>query len=251
VNGYEEKDAWVEPGEDSGQIYSRLLGHRPVPAVVANFQERFTKAAFDRLDAPWHQAKAHGHHLRYEAAADAYRIALERQPYNWMLMGEVANFLNYALREPAAALEMSKAALTLNPACSAELWNAHGEALYSLGWIEESRPAFLRALEVNPDDVPARLNLAWVYLHQKEHNEALRVLAEALALDWRGVYRERLLQKQAEVLADLARRSQQQFQLLVNRVSKHPGPTPAQDNAPRADSQEAPSKPGARMGSAP
>jgi tetratricopeptide (TPR) repeat protein len=140
----------------------------------------------------------------------------------------VANFLNYGLRDPQAGLEMARAALALNPRCSAELWNVCGHCLWSLGRIREAQGAYERALQVNPDDVMGRYSLAWVYLHYKEHGEALRLIAEGLARDWRGDYRERLLQKQAEVLADLARRSRQEYQALINRVSQ-PSPSPGRE----------------------
>jgi hypothetical protein len=47
------------------------------------------------------------------------------------------------------------------------------------------------------------------------------VIAEALALDKTGEYRERLLQKQAEVLGGLEVRNRQEYLLLLNLVSKH------------------------------
>jgi tetratricopeptide (TPR) repeat protein len=170
------------------------------------------------------KAKEHASQGRLEAAASAYHKALERQPDNWLLLCEVANFLNFGLRDPQAGLEMARAGLALNPSCSADLWNAYGDCLFSLGRIGESRHAFEQALQINPEDVAARYNLAWVFLHRKEHAKALEVIAEALAKDWRGEYRDRLLQKQTEVLVDLARRRRQEFQAVLDRVSHHPTP---------------------------
>jgi hypothetical protein len=72
-----------------------------------------------------------------------------------------------------------------------------------------------------------------VFLHKKEHAEALRVIAEALARDWRGVWRDRLFQKQAEVLADLGRRAQQEMQTLVNRVSLYPRSPEERESEPK------------------
>ena len=62
-------------------------------------------------------------------------------------------------------------------------------------------------------------------VHRREHANALQVIAEGLAKDWRGEYRDRLLQKQVEVLADQARRARQEFQTLINRVSLSPRST--------------------------
>ena len=54
-------------------------------------------------------------------------------------------------------------AVALNPTCSAELWNALGDALYEWGRTEEARSAYEKALAVNGADVRARYNLAWVH----------------------------------------------------------------------------------------
>ena len=70
----------------------------------------------------------------------------------------------------------------------------------------------------------ARFNLAYVHTQLQEYPAALGRLAEAFALDRTGEYRERLLQKQQEVLALLARRHQQEYLLLTNLVSKAAAP---------------------------
>jgi tetratricopeptide (TPR) repeat protein len=133
---------------------------------------------------------------RFEAAATHYAKALERQPGNWVLLNEIAMFLTFSLRDVKAGIDMAKLALPLNPTCSAELWNTLGDALYEFGRTEEARGAYLQALQVNPGDVRARYNLAWVHTRQKDYGAALLCLAEALALDPGGEYRVRLLQKQ-------------------------------------------------------
>ncbi len=45
-------------------------------------------------------------------------------------MSEVAHFLTFALRSPIAGLDMAKAALACNPACSADLWNTLADCLF-------------------------------------------------------------------------------------------------------------------------
>jgi tetratricopeptide (TPR) repeat protein len=215
---------WVEPAEDNGHIYSRLLGHHIGPETAACFAEQFSKAAFDATEEPLRAARNFIHQGRYEAAATAFRKALEREPYNWMLLREVAAFLTFTLHHPAAGLAMAEAALRLNPACSADLWNTLGDSLFALGRVEAARQAYRRALRVNPGDVGARYNLSWVLLHDKDYAAGLHMIAEALALDKLGEYRERLLQKQAEILGHLAQRNQLEFQLLANRSRKYPFP---------------------------
>ena len=51
----------------------------------------------------------------------------------------------------------SQVALSLNPTCSAELWNALGDALYEFGRTAEARSVYEKALSVNEADVRALL----------------------------------------------------------------------------------------------
>jgi tetratricopeptide (TPR) repeat protein len=224
---------WAEPEKDSPRIYFRLLGHDLHPDVIATFRKCFDGTAAAELEGPAQAAGALAGQGRYEAAATAYRVALERAPWDWLVILEATNFLTFGLRDARAGAELARAGLDLNPCCSPELWNAYGDALFSLGQVNRARSAYERALAVNADDVQARFNLAWVFLHKKEHAEALRVIAEALARDWRGVYRDRLFQKQVEVLADLGRRAQQEMQTLMNRVSLYPRSPEDRDAEPK------------------
>ncbi len=138
-----------------------------------------------------------------------------------MLLAEVSQFLTFSLRDPKAGADMAKVALALNPTCSAELWCTLGDALYEFGRTAEARSAYEKALAVNAADVRARYNLAWVHTREKDFPAALQWIAEALALDKTGAYRERLLQKLQEVLGRQTQRHQQEYLLLINLVSKY------------------------------
>src|SRR5205807_5120887 len=104
---------------------------------------------------------------------------------------------------------------------SAELWNTLGDGLYEFGRTAEARSAYEKALAVNGSDVRSRYNLAWVHARERDFSAALAAIAEALGLDKTGEFRERLLQKQQEVLTQLALRNQQEYLLLINLVSKY------------------------------
>src|SRR5207302_5058092 len=156
-----------------------------------------------------------------ELAAGFYREALHLQARNWVLLCEVSQFLTFQMRDPKRGADMAKVALSLNPTCSAELWNALGDSLFEFGRTAEARSAYEKALSVNWADVRARYNLAWVHARDRDYPQALARIAEAFALDKTGEYRERLLQKQQEVLARLAQRHQQEYLLLINLVSKY------------------------------
>ena len=86
--------------------------------------------------------------------------------------------------------------MSLNPTCSAELWNTLGDGLYEWGRTAEARGAYEKALAVNAADaVRSRFNLASVHVREKNFDAALRGIAEALALDKTGEYRERPCRK--------------------------------------------------------
>jgi hypothetical protein len=63
--------------------------------------------------------------------------------------------------------------------------------------------------------------MAWVHARERNYPGALQSIAEALALDKTGEFRDRLLHKQQEVLTHLALRNQQEYLLLINLVSKY------------------------------
>jgi tetratricopeptide (TPR) repeat protein len=194
----------------------------------------FGDAAMIHLQEPLYQARACLKMGRFELAATYYREALKRQPRNWVLLNEISMFLTYSMGDIKAGIDMARAALALNPSCSAELWNTLGDGLYEWGRTEEARSAYVKALAVNNTDVRSRYNLAWVYARQKNFAAALDSIGQALALDKTGEYRDRLLQKQQEVLVHQARKYQQDYLLLINLVSKY---------ARKEDDEEKPAKP--------
>jgi len=189
---------------------------------VARFPELFGKAATEEVQGPARLARALAGAGRVEAAASAYQKALERQPLNWLLLGEAARFATFALSSPAAGLALARQALALNPACSAELWNTLGDALFALDRVDEAHKAYERALRINPNDVRGHYNLAFVWSRRQEPDRALAAIGRGLALDAAGEYREGLLQKQAEILGQLAARHQRDLFLMANRTNACP-----------------------------
>lgn len=135
-------------------------------------------------------------------------------------MSKAATFLTFSLRDPAAGLALDRAALALNPTCSADLWNNLGDSLFALGRVVEAREAFLQALRISPEDVRARYNLVCVHIYDKDYPAALRTIAEGLALDRDTAYWKGFLKLQNDVLELLGRRRHQEGHLRVDRVSK-------------------------------
>jgi tetratricopeptide (TPR) repeat protein len=225
---------WAEPSEEAESIHARLLGHRLPPGCVQHFQHSFSKSAQDASDEPARVARALAGGGRLEAAAAAYQKALEQQPLNWALMGEISQLLTFGLQAPAAGMQMARAALALNPACSAELWNTLGDALFAVGRFAEARHAYCRALRINPRDVRAHYNLSFIHVQRKDYPRALVAVARGLARDGGGQYHEGLLQKQSEILGHLAARHRREQQLLANRTSACPAGLKAAGGAPGA-----------------
>jgi tetratricopeptide (TPR) repeat protein len=216
---------YLEPYSESGSIHSRLLGHKLSYRTCLRFQERFSQTAAEQLQEPIVRARECLRVGRFELASSYYQQALALQPCNWVLLNEVAQFLIFSLRDVKAGIDLAKVAVGLNPTCSSELWNTLGDGLFEYGRYAEARTAYLKSLDVNDADVRARYNLTWVYQREKNYAAALTMIAEGLALDKTGQYRERLLAKQQEVLAHQVRRHQTEYLLLVNLVSKYPAPT--------------------------
>jgi len=219
--GEGDKYQWVEPTAEGEGIHSRLLGKDLAPAVRERFEACFNKAAQEKLQEPLVKARQCAKVGRFEMAANYYNEALERQPGNWVLLNEISMFLTFSLRDPKAGINMAKLALELNPTLSSDLWCTLGDGLFEFGRYAEARAAYLRALEINESDVRARFNLAFVHGREKNYPAALEVIAKALALDKTGEYRERLLQKQGEILGLLAQRHQQEYLRMINLVSKY------------------------------
>jgi tetratricopeptide (TPR) repeat protein len=224
---------WLEPkGEERG-IQTRLLGHTPAHATVVAFHEHFRTPAFAALNAPIEKARECIKAGRFEMAATFYDEAIELQPHNWVLLSEVSTFLTFQLRNPKAGADLAKVALGHNPACSSDLWNTLGDALFQFGRTREARSAYEQALALNTADIRSRYSLAWVCSREKDHRGALIELAEAFELDRTGQYRDRLIEKQKDVLARLAAQHQQDYLLLLNLVSKS---ARTDNDKPRRDS---------------
>jgi tetratricopeptide (TPR) repeat protein len=215
----EARAAWIEPVADDTSLHGRVLMRQHNERLAGRFEECFGEAARKYDTEPAAQARELAKVGRLHAALGEYREAVTRQPFNWVLLNEVANFLTRALGNPGAGLEMARAAIAQNPACSPEVWNTAGDALFRLNRIDESRRVYLRALAIAPGDVRARYNLACVHSATGQYEEGLKRVAEALALDERAAFRDALLQKQTELLGLLDRRNRQSYQGLADRIS--------------------------------
>jgi tetratricopeptide (TPR) repeat protein len=209
---------WVEPAEDNGHIHTRLIGRKFAGETVNRFHEHISKKLFDWVTQPLEAARAYLRQGRCEAALDAYREALDRQPRNWVLLGEIAEFLILNLRDYSGGVELARQALSLNTLDPAS-WNTLGDGLFYLERSDEAHQAFLQALTLHQQDIRARYNLIYTYARKNDYAMALRMVAEGLAYDRTGEYTQRLLEKQSEILRQITAQRQERTRLLADRIA--------------------------------
>lgn len=210
------KCRWVEPLEENEDIFARLLGRNIAAATADRFRMRFSKTVADRGRQSVEAARTHLKEGRYQAALSAYSEVLKRQPHCWVLMAEIARFLITTLHDYSAGLEMAKAGLAMNP-ISPDLWNTLGDSLFYLNRTAEAHQAFLRVIEIDPRNVRARYNLIYTFAHCHDYGSALRMVAEGLIHDKTGEYRQRLLERQSEILGRVTQHRQQESRLFADR----------------------------------
>jgi tetratricopeptide (TPR) repeat protein len=173
---------------------------------IAAFQNRFGSAGNAFFDEPLEDARRHAAAGRKNEALDCYRVALSRSPRDWQVAGEIAEFVGLQLQDYGVGCELAKAAVALNPWYSTWLWNVLGDVLFLDGPVNDAHEAYLQAYRIHPADARTNLNLAFTYFEFGHHAVALESVAVALAADTRGLYRQRLLEKQHQILGAISGR---------------------------------------------
>jgi tetratricopeptide (TPR) repeat protein len=210
---------WIEPAGDYPHLWVRLIGRNLSSTAPARFQDLFSRSAFESLYTPTARARELMREGRFEEARDAFQNSLCLQPRNWALLEETADLQTFKLSEYKAGLETTARALEINP-IGPGLWNTHGDCLYYLERKDEAHEAYLRALELNPEDVRARYNLSFTLSNRADQSAALKIIAEALEKDRKGKYVDRLLRRQSEILNHLNRIREAQAHRTENRFEK-------------------------------
>lgn len=209
-------------GDEDAPIHRRLVCPNPEQAgrSVDAFMHRFSADVRRYFEQPGEDARRYVAMGRRAEALDAYNLAVERFPNDWRLLGEVAEFIAFQLRDYASGLELARAALRLNPYFSAWLWNVAGDCHFCLGQLDEAHECYEKSLEIDPQDVRGNLNLAYTLSARGEWESALVAIAKGLARDARSLYRPRLLEKQQQILAALQQRFMGEQDRLLRRASR-------------------------------
>jgi tetratricopeptide (TPR) repeat protein len=206
--------------DEQRRVHTRLIARRISPRAQEVLRQRFSFETDRQLDAPQEQARAHLAAGRRNEALEAYRRMIERNPGDWQMLGEAAEYVGLQLGDHAAGQEIVRIALERNPWYSAWLWNILGDCLSYRERLAEAHEAFTQAQHIDPDDPRTNLNLAYTLSAKNDQPGALAAIAHGLAHDGKGHYRPRLLEKQAQVLALLSERAAAEQNRLVRRAER-------------------------------
>jgi tetratricopeptide (TPR) repeat protein len=209
-------------GDEERRVHSRLIGRTLGDKAREIFRTRFRLENDRYLDAPLDEARGHVAAGRTQEAVVAYRALIERNPRDWQMLGEAAEYVGLQLRDHSAGLQLARAALERNPWCSAWLWNVLGDCLFCKEQYDEAHEAFSEAERIDPDDPRTNLNLAYTHSLRGEHGAALAAIARGLAQDGQGraAYRGRLLEKQGQILGLLSERASRVQERLIKRSER-------------------------------
>ena len=207
------------PGDDGRSIHTRLLTRADLPRTAAAFRHRFSADADRFFQEPLDRARAHAAAGRQSEALDEYKVGLTRSPRDWQTVGEVAEFVGLRLRDHTAGVELARAAIELNPWYSPWLWNVLGDCLFCLERADAAHDAYLQGFRIGPRDARTSLNLAYTWALRGDFDAALASVASGLAHDASGVYRDRLLDKQQQILAAVAAKALGEQERLVRRMA--------------------------------
>ncbi len=208
----------LAPADEEGvPIYTRLFSADRFEKTADVFEASFNAESYRQSAKAILQARRDLQVGAASAALASYASVLRKRPLDWQLIGEFAELLASTFGDYAASLEFAQSAIAINPWFSPSLWNIVGDAYFGLGQNAEAHEAFKEALKLSPRDPRTHFNLSFTYVGMGKQDEALRSLASSLYFDRRGVYRERIISKQAEILDALAREQARSAAVAVRR----------------------------------
>jgi tetratricopeptide (TPR) repeat protein len=202
------------PGDDERAVHSMLITGRAMVETEGAFASHYSNEADMWFEQPAVEAAELVAAGRNEEALARFQIALARSPRNWQLIGNVAEFVGLQLGEHKAGAELARSALEINPWFSALLWNILGDCLFGMNESEQAHEAYLQALRIAPEDVRTHFNLSFTSWQKGDLRRALLEIAEAIAADGAGAYRDRLLAQQRQIMdAVITRRNDEEHRL--------------------------------------
>jgi tetratricopeptide (TPR) repeat protein len=194
-------------------MHPMLLAKRAMPVTERAFHSSLDWEIHQVINGPQEAARQHIDAGRFDKALLAYQDALRARPRDWALLGEIAEFLTRRVADYESGRKMAEAALVLNPWYSVWLWNVFGDALYAMDRFAEAHQQYLKAETMEPNDVRTALSLGFSYYQLGQPERAMLTLARGLAQDGSGLFRDRLLEKQQQILTGITalRRNEQEW----------------------------------------
>lgn len=205
----------TRPDREPGGLITRVLQAAPCTDLQDVVDLRFGTLRAQALAAPADAAREYLRGRMYETARGLYGRLLDRDPANWALMQEVALRLLIPSGDWAAAVDLTEAALHLNP-LAPDLWRARAEALAALGRPDEAAACIERSAALAPGSPWGQMALARLHLDRAEPEAALLALARAFAADRDSDLRDTLLAVQDRALGMIA---QAQIDLLTAQAN--------------------------------
>lgn len=199
-------ESWKPEGDDARRLHARLLSRGGLPRTRQAFESRFAAQTLDPVEALVDQARQQAAAGLLREALAGFRLAIERNPRNWQVIGEAAEFVTGSLRDPASGLELARAAIELNPWYSPYLWNVLGDCLSALKRPQDAHECYLQACRIHPADAQTHLRLAASWLQIGDPARSLEAVASGLASDSNAMLRHVFLQRQQQAIDALSRR---------------------------------------------
>jgi tetratricopeptide (TPR) repeat protein len=207
-------------GDEQRRVHTRLIARHLGPRTLDVLRKQFALESDRQLDTPQEEARTHLAAGRRNEALDAYRQMIERNPGDWQMLGEAAEYVGLQLGDHKAGLDIVRSALERNPWYSAWLWNILGDCFFYQERLADAHEAFTQAQRIDADDPRTNLNLAYTLSARGDQTGALASIAHGLAHDGKGHYRPRLLEKQAQVLALISERAAADQNRLLRRAER-------------------------------
>jgi tetratricopeptide (TPR) repeat protein len=205
------------PEDDERKQHYRLVGQRKPAKTREEFERRFAATMLDEDEKTAAQAREMAENSRWREALEAYRGAFGRNPRNWMLISEAAEFVARCLRDHAAALELARSAVDLNPWYSSLTWNILGDVLLDCGEQRQAHEAYLQSERIHPRDANTSLKLARSWRLMGNPERSLAAVGRGLANDTSAMLRHLLLEEQQQSIATLSVRWHAEREIAARR----------------------------------
>jgi tetratricopeptide (TPR) repeat protein len=189
---------------EAWRVDAHLITRRSLSGTAETFEREFGASGTRAMRSLTEEDRKQ---LSAGSKADAIawcRSVIARTPHHWSLIGEMAEFVRYDLREPRIGLKFARAAIGLNPWYSAWLWNVLGACLHGLERLDDAHEAYLQAQKIDPLHPTTNLQLAYHFMRAGDSASALQAIARGLEGDVSESLGKDLLEAQRHALLSLS-----------------------------------------------